>query len=305
MRSLATLLLCLLLAGCGSQPRGASNTSDGLDDPSLVSLPPTDFAYCDVIKRRIPVRDCDDLRAMKSEIHRGAAALTAPDPIRRGKSFEVALVVDRRPTGVVAELDDAGNASEDVAENAAEDVGNAAAGPEDALGNAAGNASTAMKKAADPPSADPGSPTPSQIVAERGDTPVAFAPKVGQFMSADLKGRGFEIKPLSERSQEIPEGGQATWLWEVVARDEGRLTLTARTIVEGEVGGERYPLGDTQSTKTVTVEVGAIDRISDLLDGLPGWLQKLAAVLTALTALLAAWFGLRAALRKGKAPAGS
>lgn len=309
-RQLGLFVLLLILSSCG--PSGSETADNTMNSPEhrtaneAPRIRSGPVAFCDVVKRRISVADCEDLRAIRAEITRGGAALNAPDPMRRGKTVEVTLIVDRRPRELIEQIDAmrTSDSRADALENQAEaaedpgntvEVGNMA---EDAGGN--GNMRRGDNAASN--SIDTSSPTPTAIVSEMEGTPQAFAPKVGRFMSADLIGHGFEIKSLTPRSQEIPDEGQATWSWEVTARKEGRLTLTARTIVEGEVEGERYPLGDTQTSKTVLVEVTGWDRWWDFIDQLPGWLKKLTAVLTALAALIAGWFAVRAALRKGKAP---
>ena len=126
-----------------------------------------------------------------------------------------------------------------------------------------------------------------------------FLPDVGRFMSADLSWQGFRIMPKSTRSQQIPKGGQAIWLWEVTALQPGKRSLTLTTVVEGLVGGSRHALANTQEVRTVVVEVSWPDRLMDGLEVLPRWLKAVTALMVALGALLAAWIALRATVRKG------
>ena len=144
---------------------------------------------------------------------------------------------------------------------------------------------------------DPAAPTPRQHVDPlRGDT-ATLTPKVGRYMSADLSGDGFEIRRLTPRAQEIPPGNQARWQWEVTALESGKHTLTLVTVVEGKVGGVRYPLSRTFSVKTVDVGVSLSDRVGGTLDAVPTWIKRVTLVLVAVIGLLAAFFRLRIMLR--------
>jgi hypothetical protein len=292
------LAACMALAACGSgPPSDAENAADMAEAPVGSAAPAAGpLVFCDVIQQRVAASDCDDLRALKDDVRKGGAALNAPDPMMRGETVAVHLVIDRRPSQVIAELDAAANATANQPENASADVPsvNAAAPPEGDEGAAPGARDDLGGSA---------EPTPTQIVGDMPGTTQAFAPKVGRFMSASLSGQGFDIKRVAPEtaSQEIPEDGQATWSWEVTARQEGPHTLIAKTVVEGEINGTRYPLAGTQTAKVIRVKVSTLSRVREYLDALPGWMKSLTAALTALAALVAAWFGVRTAIRKGRA----
>lgn len=116
-------------------------------------------------------------------------------------------------------------------------------------------------------------------------------------MSADLLGDGFKIEALSERSQEIPPDSQATWQWNVTPTAGGTHNLTLKTIVEGEVGGKRYALTNTQEVRTVEVKVSWLGRLWDFLSGLPEWLKVIGAIGGPLAAVIYGFHLVRRAWR--------
>jgi hypothetical protein len=116
-------------------------------------------------------------------------------------------------------------------------------------------------------------------------------------MSAELTGDGFKIEALSERSQEIPPDSQATWQWNVTPLEGGSHSLTLKTVVEGEVGGKRYPLSRRQTVETVEVEVSWLGWLWDFLSGLPEWLKLLATVGGGLAVLIFTGHQIRKAWR--------
>jgi hypothetical protein len=256
-----------------------------------MAVEPEPVAMCDVIQRRIAVSDCQDLRTLAADVRRGGAALNAPDPMMRGQKAQVTLVVDRRSPELIARLD-----ADTVAAGNPPLTANGKDGASADSNAVATDPGNVFENAADPAAGgedQTDGPTPVDIVGKMPGTVEEFAPKVGRFMSAELIGQGFDIRRISPdtASQEIPAGGQATWTWEVTARQEGQRTLTVRTTVEGEVDGRRYPLANSQTVKAVTVKVSAYDRVGDWLDAAPLWLKRVTAILTALGALVGAWFG--------------
>lgn len=301
MRRLAVLgaaALMTALGSCGGQ--GSANYADGNNSvgeaPGETIVTPREAVYCEAVEQRVAAEDCEDLNAAAAQVKKGAAAFNVPDPMRRGESVSVQLVVDRRSPDLIAAIEGAGATAEAPDEppapelppeggNAGADVGNAAEIPDDRV-----QVQLPAKKAGRDDA------TPKQIADKLPGTTDTFLPDVGRFMSAELAGQGFKIEPRSPRSQEIPQGGQATWVWEVTALQAGKRSLTLKTVVEGVVGGKRYPLADTPTVRTVTVEVSLPDRIMDGLRALPDLLKAITAALTALAALIAAWFGVRKAL---------
>jgi hypothetical protein len=147
-------------------------------------------------------------------------------------------------------------------------------------------------------------PTPAETVEPLPGDTVEFQPLVGRFMRAELTGVGFEITAQSPASQEIALDGVTTWNWRVVARDGGERALTLTTVVEGCTGdGQCVPLRSTAQNYTVTVEVSLLGKVRDFLFGLPDWIKIISAILAALAGLIAAGFGLRNAVRKGRSEA--
>jgi hypothetical protein len=244
--------------------------------------------YCEAVEQRVSPEDCEDLTRADAEVRPGAAAFNVPDPMKRGETVSVHLVIDRRspkeiriieemPKGISPAPD--GNSTTDgLNTNASVHLPdtNEAAGTQDPA-----------------PDVSEAAPTPGQIVDRLEGTPERFSPPVGRHMRAELIGQGFDISSKTELSQEIPLGGQATWIWEVTARRGGNQSLTVVTIVEGVAQGRTFTLAKTPKVRTVTVEVSVPDRILDALVEAPTWIKAVTAIVLALAGLFAAWRKLR------------
>lgn len=260
----------LLLSGCQAQP-GAEPGDDAAMQKVSYKNPAQrnrtgEFSFCELIEQAIETSYCDDLKA--TEVRRGAAAFNVPDPMTRNRSHAIKLVIDRRTPAEIAKIDS----------------------PSAAVEPASNSTVDAPRPTTDDSSEAIVDATPQQMIDPLDGRTEIFFPKAGRFMSADLTGKGFAIKAISARSQEIPPGDQSIWEWEVTPTESGRHALTLRTIVEGEAGGKRYPLGSTQTIKTVEVEVSWWGQLSDVLDGIPAWIRKLTLIATALAALaIAIW----------------
>lgn len=325
--------LAFVCSSCGEPPADQSEeqetASESLEEPEE-ARPDANAVFCDIVDRSVSPRDCEDLRAIEGQVKRGTAAFNVPSPMKRGRREFVVLVIDRRRPEIVAQLDAATENATDTApagENATAPIENAATMTENPVENAS---RAGEEPAADPadavrsgentavarpvprpavddagseeqPPVDLSAPTPQQHVDPlKGDTET-LTPKVGRYMSADLTGDGFNIRRLTARSQEIPPGNQARWQWEVTATESGKRQLTLVTVVEGKVGGQRYPLARTFSVQTVDVRVAWSDRLGGTLDAIPEWIQKLTLVLLAIIGLVAAAFRLRALVRARRA----
>ena len=258
---------------------------------------------CDVIGERVTQEECDDIRALSRDVKTGAAALNVPDPMTRGRRSQVTLVVDRRPLPEIrrieavpenvmdtVEVSDTSDVIEDVNAVASEDDFNAVASME--ISEPDPSPSAAEDDA-------PAAETPNQVVGQLPGTDYSFPSQVGRYMKAGLAGQGFEIRLISPESpvQEIPAGGQGTWMWEVVPREGGEHTLTARTEAVAIVNGQPKPLGNGQTSKTVNVDVRNLDRAWDFLSALPDWFKLIAGVLGAATLVVVALVKLRKAAR--------
>jgi len=291
-------LICLvapaILTGCGG---GAANNAAAGDTsyPEAVNEAgapdPRELVYCRAVEQRVAREDCEDLATADADVRRGAAAFNVPDPMWRGQTVAVHLVMDRRSPEQIEALErresrnpGVGNVDNQAMQGPPE--ANLIDEPIDVAGNSAApqteNRSTVAIE----------DPTPRRVVSRMGGRPETFSPRIGRFMRAELTGQGFEIRARTAASQEIPRGGSATWIWDVTAREGGSRTLNLITVAEGVVRGRHYPLARTPTLRTVTVEVTLPDRIWDALTALPGWIKLLTGVLVPLGGLLTAWYAL-------------
>jgi hypothetical protein len=283
MRRTIWLAALALLGGCGGGPPVTNTASPG-PEPGI-GANAGDGVYCPAVEARVTREDCEDLTRADAEVRPGAAAFNVPDPMRRGQTVQVHLVIDRRSAAIIRRIDPATQADPHPGNemNGIDPDSNSVAGNR-AIDDPGGNAAS--------PPVDEQPPTPGQIVERLEGTPERFYPPVGRHMRAELVGQGFDIVARSEPSQEIPLGGQATWIWDVTAREGGARSLSLITVVEGVANGRRFVLARTPKVRTVTVEVSLSDRIWDLLTGLPGWIKLLTGVIVALGGLLGAWYAL-------------
>lgn len=316
MRSRLAILSCLALLGAiAACDRAAMEANNTMASGGDLSGPPGEGVYCPAVEQRVSKTDCEDLTRADSEVRPGAAAFNVPDPMRRGETFEVHLVIDRRSPREIrvieAPLEDMTDLNLSATDLNASDL-NASGSDLNALDDdPAVNASEADDPAPREKKAGAGreeqAPTPGQIVDPLKGSAERFYPKVGRHMRAELIGKGFDITAKSEASQQIPLGGNATWIWNVKALEGGSQSLTLVTVVEGLADGRRFVLARTPTVRTVTVEVSLRDRIWDTLTEAPAWIKAITAVVAAFGALLTAWYALpwwrRRRKDKGSAPA--
>lgn len=296
MRSVL-LTVALLITACGSNEHADENVAvENLTaENSIVEdgARPTKID-CDVIGERVTHEECDDISALSRDVKTGAAALNVPDPMTRGRKSQVTLVVDRRSLQEIGTIEELENM----------------AGPIEVSNTSEASGQNGGTISSDDGSEPPPSPseieniasaaeTPNQVVAQLPGTDYSFPSQVGRYMKATLAGQGFEIRLISPEGavQEVPTGGQGTWMWEVVPKEGGVHTLTARTDAVAIVSGRAKPLGNGQTSKMVNVEVRGIDRAWDLLSALPDWLKLIAGVLGAAALVVLAWVKLRKAAR--------
>jgi hypothetical protein len=308
MRATALILILCSLAACNKN--AAENAAGADSEPTEnTAAAPAPKIVCDIVHERVTEEECADLRALREDVRTGAAALDVPNPMTRGKAFEVTLVVDRRPLPDITKAEEASDNAAVAEPNAVEmnatDM-NATAADMNAVDTNVTNAAEATNNAAtqEPPtnpshaSEAPGEPaaeTPNQVVAQLPGEDHFFHSRVGRYMTAKLVGEGFETKLIepSDPLQEIAAGGQGTWIWEVKPTEGGTHTLTAIIEAVGKIQGRAVPLGNGRTSKTISVQVRPMDRFWDFLVAAPAWLKALAALLVAFGILLGAWFGLR------------
>jgi hypothetical protein len=283
MRRSRILLLAaaLALASCGQAEQASTPEPVAVEAPSAEAEARSDLPFCDEVGRRVSEADCADYERLAESATQGMAAFNAPDPMQRGETHMLQLAVSYAPPEPAPEQP---SAAEPVA-------------PELNADDAQGRAQSERPA---PPA--PAPLTPVETVDDLPGQTVEFEPLVGRFMRAELTGVGFEITPRSPASQEVTPDSVTTWSWEVVAEQGGARSLTLTTVVEGctASGEECVPLRSTTQNYTVNVEVGPMDQALDFITATPDWIKAVTAVLVALAGLIAAWFGVRNALRRGR-----
>ena len=326
----------LSLVACGQADAPATSAPDELPSATAPADGETRAGeateFCAEVGRRVSPQDCADFAVLAGDAEQGVAAFNAPDPMARGEVHTLQLAIsyaqeeleEAAVDATPAPMTDAGDLSErlenlqlerrnidlelrrrnapsdDPSEAAARDARRLELNTRrDAIQTELAQLEQLQRVRSGAARAP--QQTPSGTVDPLSGETVEFTPLVGRFMRAELVGNGFEITPLTPAAQEVLPDSVTTWSWRVVANEGGRRSLTLRTVVEGcTADGQCYPLRSTSRNYDVTVTVGIIGQVRDFLTQAPDWLRLVAGVLTALAVLVGAWFGLRAAFRKGR-----
>lgn len=292
MRALALVPILLMIGACSSNEaaENAMNVDEtietGVNAADEVTAAPTIF--CPIIEDRATQDECDDFNALNADVRPGPSALDIPQKMVRGRAYTVTLVIDR-PLAE-APPPPPPPPTEDMSANAVDEVSDE--NVVDTVTDENAVAEYAVEPGETPPSAN-------EVVANLPGADVAFQARVGRYMSAELEGLGFAIRPLSPQDplQEVPRGGQGRWEWEVIPQKGGELQLTVKTQAFGIVNGKRKALGGASTSKSVDVKVSWGDRLRDLLGGIPGWIALITAILAAVGGALAAWLKIRKSWR--------
>jgi hypothetical protein len=254
--------------------------------PDTSAVNAGDLIFCPEVQRRLSQSDCDDLTRVADAAKQGTAAFNVPE-LERGKATTLQLAISfalpEIPLNEATDVDDVmGNAADAAPTNMTDDM-----------------SSGVVPKANRPVAAPRPSETPEDIVGRLPGEVESYQPVVGRFMRATLVGEGFEIKPLSEVSQEVFITGSTTWEWSVTPLKAEHHVLTLKTIVEGVTAdGKRFALRSTTRTRNVDVKLNWVDRVRDYLEAMPGWLKAVSGVIAGLTTLVGATLGFKALFGK-------
>jgi hypothetical protein len=300
LASLSSFVLLGLIAGCGGGMEGGTNASDMTENQTGA---PRESVYCEAVEQRVSPQDCEDLTRADAEVRTGSAAWTAPEPMRRGETFEVHLIIDRRSPKEIRVI-------EGPLEDFPGEVTGNASGDDPSADNTTSPGEEIPHNNSTAPDGEEPAPTPGQIIDPLEGRTERFSPPVGRHMRAELIGEGFDIAAETDASQQIPLGSRGNWIWKVTARKGGAQPLTLITVVEGVVEGRRFVLARTPRVRTVTVEVSLKDRIWDALIGAPPWIKAITAIVVAIGSLLTAiyavpWRRRRKAAKAAEKPDGA
>ncbi len=289
-KSCLTLFAAVALASCMKAEQSQSGEAEMPSTAAqgeAASKPATDLIFCAEVQRRLSQQDCDDLTTVAAAARDGVAAFNVP-PMERGTATTLQLAISFAPPeselNALEAAASAPNNSGGAADQGSTDQGSSSGGP----------------SPDNQPVASASNPErPEDIVARLPGEVESYKPVVGRFMRASLIGEGFEIKPLSQESQEVFKSGSTTWEWAVTPLKAEQHVLTLKTVVEGVTAeGKRFALRSTTRTRNVDVGLNWIDRARDYINDTPNWIKAITAIIAALTALIAAIKGLRALFRK-------
>lgn len=262
MRRTVTLICLALLGSCSA----ASDRAEG--DSGPVEVKAGDLVYCDHVEQEVTPRDCVLAAHADEQAAEGLATLKYSKFMTVGDVSSVSMVVDRRSTSA-----------------------GAASAPEETT---ATPDEPSIPEEVSLPADEEELPTVPEASEQEPEVTVTYHPIVGRFTSARIEGADFDISPREAVTKEIPRGGQEGWNWRLTPLREGTLRFLVVTNVQFKrTDGTYMALAQKAEPYEVTVGVGLLSRVRVFLEGLPDWIGYLTAILTALTAFFAAWFGLR------------
>lgn len=303
--SAAVGLVFAILSGCQQKAENAGDTATEAMAAAEAAanaetaVNPAGLGPCEILgRRRVTQEDCDLAKATDEEVKDGVAAFNWPQQMRRGKPVMLRLAVEQAPPPPQPPPTDSTSADAGAAPDGA--AANETAAP---AGAARPPATAALAPPPSEPTPSEPTPTPQTTVADLPGAVVSYKPLVGRYMSAKLSGDSFDVVAKSDEHQEVLRDSVTHWDWLVTPKAGGTHTLTITTQVEfKDSGGNYIPLRFRPETRKIEVKVPIWLWVRDALDALPGWIKAVTTVVSALAALVAAWVGLRAAL-KGKKPA--
>lgn len=259
----------------------------------VIQVQASDLHPCEETGTQLTIEDCEAAKYWLHKAKVGTAALSAPTRMWQGQTKRITLAVGTAPPPKQST-----EAQPEPAQPPPE------AEPHRSQDGKLKLTQVPMSSATAAPKSKVGK-TPHQKAEEAADKKdfqvIDYYPFVGRRMSADLSGGGFDIKRISDYSQMVSDGAVTTWEWEVTAKDYGRKKLVIKTAVEMiDSRNQHVPLKATTEYKEIYVIIGP-DGVLDWIKSLPDWLKGIAAVITGVGALGAAWRKLREK-RKGSGP---
>jgi hypothetical protein len=283
--------LLIGLAGC-NQSRGRGANARG--------------PYCAVVSQFVSTADCAALQAQSNAESNGTAAFNAPNPMKRGDKATVWLAVaDLPPPAVIPPVAPREPEIHQHLVRHAAEPGQAASSAAALAGSPAASAaaSAAGGDSSNVESPPPQAETPTQLVSAMPGRTTTYSVTVGAHMAAYLVGdNGFDVKAISPARQTLHQGAPypaTLWRWDITALHGGAHTLTIRTVVEGiDSSGNHYELISTPAAYSFTVVVTPLEQVEDAIETAPKWIKAITAVVAALTALVTAVVGFRAAMKK-------
>src|SRR5688572_1834681 len=87
---LSGLIAVAALSACSDMPAENDSYASG------TAVKDGEGIYCEAVEQRVSPEDCEDLTRADAEVRPGAAAFNVPDPMKRGETVSVYLVIDRR-----------------------------------------------------------------------------------------------------------------------------------------------------------------------------------------------------------------
>jgi hypothetical protein len=287
-----------VLAACQAQP-GEPVTDD--DGPTIGATAGA-TEWCDITAFHEPVGECARFQQQIDALDAGVDAFQPAERMVADEVNVVTYAITRLPDAVQGEDGELAEAVPEDTAPVADAPGSAEAGPPSPTptGPTQDEIDTALAQATE---------AVTDIVATEGEegTVTTDRVKMSRFMYACLKGPpSFVIEPAACQSLDTLEQPDAVWHWEVTPTEPGKdfeLQLISGFEVRASDGSTRH-IGNPVRKAEIEVKVTALGRAKRIFAAAEDWLRSPLGVIAALTALLAAFAGLRRAFRsaRGKPP---
>lgn len=144
--------------------------------------------------------------------------------------------------------------------------------------------------------------TPREVAIEASDKKnsqiAEYHPLVGKQLSANIESQDFDVHPLSPTVQQLTDSSVTTWEWEITAKrfgsDSKFFIKTAVAMIDSQ--GKTVLLSPSTEVHKVNVWIGP-SGILDSLNSFPDWLKIIATILGGVAGVIAAWKGVKAAIK--------
>lgn len=285
----------LLFGACSQKAENATEEPAGPVQPTAAGSPaPTEF--CDLTERYEPVGECERFHQQYEALDAGIDAFKPDEKMLRGKAKIVRYAIKRLPEEVQGENGEI--ATPDPVPSETPSPTDPAVSPDVTGDPATGITQEQIDAAVE----QTGEEVAGTIVADAAmETVQTGRVKIGRLMYACLEGDPiFKIEPAACQTLDTLEQPEPVWQWNVTATERGNdFELRLRSGIEVQASdGSARRIGQPVRRAEIDVDVDGPGKAKDMFDRLAEWLGTPLGAIAALTTLLIALAGVRAAWKR-------
>lgn len=292
---LALAFAAFTLGSCSERTEDAAAELPGAVPTTVES---SENEYCDLTQRYEAVGECNRFVEQYAALDAGIDAFKPDEKMRRSQPKIVRYAVKRLPDSVQGEN---GEIATPDPVTSAQPSSSASADAEKAAGEAMSSGDLTQEDI-DVAIEQTGDDVAGSIVAdaEKGTVQTGTV-KIARLMYACLEGDPvFVIAPAACQTLDTLEQPEPVWQWTVTPTEQGddfELRLRSGIEVTASDGSARR-IGQPVRRAEIDVDVDGAGRVKDMFDRAAEWLKTPLGAIAALTTLLIALAGLRAAWKK-------